>query len=119
MSAPEFFQVEQSGNVLIFSAIDAIGGMVEDEARAEWDALLELIAGRGAKHAVMDLAALDYFGAIILELAVVLWKRLSAQGGNLVLCNVSDVGIEILKTAKFDTIWPIMSSREEALEFLS
>jgi anti-anti-sigma factor len=115
MSAPRYFKVEQSGNTLIFSAIDSIGGLVEDEARNEWDALLRQISDQGAKNAVMDLGALDYFGSIVLELMVVLWKRVSAQGGKLAVCNVSDVGMEILKTAKFDTIWPIVATRDEAL----
>ena len=116
MTAPRYFKVEQSGDTLIFSAIDAIGGLVEDEARVEWDALLEQLSEQGATSAVMDLGALDYFGSIVLELMVVLWKRVSAQGGKLAVCNVSDVGLEILKTAKFDTIWPIVRSRDDALE---
>ena len=115
MSAPKYFKIEQSGDTLIFSAIDSIGGLVEDEARNEWDALLGQISDQGAKNAVMDLGALDYFGSIVLELMVVLWKRVSARGGKLAVCNVSDVGMEILKTAKFDTIWPIVATRDEAL----
>jgi len=115
MTPPRYFQVEPNGETLIFSAIDTIGGLVEDEARVEWDALLEQLSEQGAKNAIMDLGALDYFGSIVLELMVVLWKRVSAQGGKLAVCNVSDVGLEILKTAKFDTIWPIVRDREEAL----
>jgi anti-anti-sigma factor len=116
MSTPKYFRVEQDGDTLVFSAIDSIGGLVEDEARVEWDALLEQLSEQGSKHAIMDLGALDYFGSIVLELIVVLWKRVSAQDGRLAVCNVSDVGLEILKTAKFDTIWPIVPTREDALE---
>jgi anti-anti-sigma factor len=116
MSTPKYFRVEQDGDTLVFSAIDSIGGLVEDEARVEWDALLEQLSEQGSKHAIMDLGALDYFGSIVLELIVVLWKRVSAQGGRLAVCNVSAVGLEILKTAKFDTIWPIVPTREDALE---
>ncbi|MFV1964793.1 MAG: STAS domain-containing protein [Pirellulaceae bacterium] len=116
MPAPRYFRIEQHDDTLIFCAVDAIGGLVEDEARVEWDALLEQLSEQGAKNAVMDLGALDYFGSIVLELMVVLWKRVSAQGGKLAVCNVSEVGLEILKTAKFDTIWPIVTTREEAIE---
>ena len=116
MTTPKYFKVDHSGDTLVFSAIDSIGGLVEDEARVEWDALLEQLSELGAKNAVIDLGALDYFGSIVLELIVVLWKRVSAQGGKLAVCNVSHVGLEILSTAKFDTIWPIVSSRDEALE---
>jgi anti-anti-sigma factor len=115
MAKPKFFTVEQDGDAVIFSAIGALGTLVEDAAREEWDALLAQIDDAQAKHAVIDLGALDYFGSIMLELLVVLWKRVSAHGGKLALCNVSVVGKEILSTAKFDTLWPIVEGREQAL----
>jgi len=118
MTIPRYFRVEDSGDTLVFAAIESIGGLVEDEARVEWDALLEQLSEQGARNAVMDLGALDYFGSIVLELMVVLWKRVSAQGGKLAVCNVSPVGLEILKTARFDTIWPIVTTRDEALDIV-
>lgn len=118
MTTPRYFRVERNGDALVFIAIDSIGGLVEDEARSEWDALLQQLSEQGAKNAIMDLGELDYFGSIVLELMVVLWKRVSAQGGKLAVCNVSHVGLEILKTAKFDTIWPIVATRDEALQAL-
>ncbi|MCA9123740.1 MAG: STAS domain-containing protein [Planctomycetaceae bacterium] len=116
MSKPKYFTVEQSSDTVIFSAIGSIGGLVEDAARTEWDAMLTQVDAANATNAVIDLGALDYFGSIMLELLVVLWKRVSARGGKLALCNVSPVGIEILHTAKFDTLWPIVGDRDEALE---
>jgi anti-anti-sigma factor len=116
MAKPRFFTVEQDGDAVIFAAIGTLGTLVEDAAREEWDALLAQIDDANAKHAVIDLGALDYFGSIMLELLVVLWKRVNANGGKLALCNVSLVGKEILATAKFDTLWPILEDRMEALE---
>ncbi len=115
MTNPKYFTIERSNDTVIFSAIGSIGGLVEDAARSEWDALLAQLETAGSKHAVIDLGALDYFGSIMLELLVVLWKRVSSKGGKLVLCNVSPIGLEILHTAKFDTLWPILTNREEAL----
>lgn len=115
MSNPKYFAVERDNDAVIFTAIGSIGGLVEDAAREEWDALLAQIDHSKATHAVIDLGALDYFGSIMLELLVVLWKRVSASGGKLALCNVSPVGKEILATAKFDTLWPIDDDRERAL----
>jgi anti-anti-sigma factor len=116
MSKPKYFTVEHVGDIVIFSAIGSIGGLVEDEARTEWDALLKQVETASATHAVIDLGALEYFGSIMLELLVVLWKRVSVKGGKLALCNVSPVGLEILQTAKFDTLWPIVDNREQALK---
>ena len=116
MSTPKYFTVEHEDDTVIFCAIGSIGGLVEDAARHEWDALLHQLDAANAKHAIIDLGALDYFGSIMLELLVVLWKRVSSSGGKLALCNVSPVGLEILRTAKFDTLWPIVVDRQEALE---
>ncbi len=118
MKTPKYFRIEPSGDALIFSAVVNIDGLMEDEVREECDALLQQVAQNKAKHAIVDLGALDYFGSILLELMVVVWKNVSPQGGKLVVCNVSQVGREILQTAKFDSIWPIVASREDALKEL-
>ena len=115
MSQPKFFRVEQHGDTLIFTAVRSMGSLVEDDVREEWDALLRQLDSFNAKNAVIDLGALEYFGSIMLELLVVLWKRVSSRRGKLAICHVSEVGNEILQTAKFHTIWPIVASREEAL----
>lgn len=115
MSKPKFFRVDQHGDTLIFTAVDTFGTLVEDEVRSEWDALLKQIEIHQAKNAIIDLGNLDYFGSIMLELIVVLWKRVSSRRGKIALCRVSEVGKEILQTAKFHTIWPIVDSPEAAL----
>ena len=115
MSKPKFFRVEQQGDTLIFSAVGNMGSLVEDDVREEWDRLLKQLDDHNAKNAVIDLGALDYFGSIMLELLVVLWKRVSSRRGKLAICRVSEVGKEILQTAKFHTIWPIVATRDEAL----
>ena len=116
MASPRYFTVETLGDTVLFSAVGSIGTLVEDQAREEWDKLLDQIEKNNAKHAVIDLGAIDYFGSIMLELLVVLWKRISNHDGKLALCNVSPVGKEILETAKFDTLWPILDDRDSALE---
>jgi anti-anti-sigma factor len=67
------------------------------------------------KRVVVDLGEVSYFGSIMLEALLQLWNGLQDVEGKLALCCVSDVGREILCLAKFDTLWPICSSRSEAL----
>ncbi len=115
MSSPKFFRVEPSDDALIIAAVANIHGLVEDEVRDECESLVEQLKKNNSKHAIIDLEALDYFGSILLELMVVVWKNVKKSGGKFAVCNVSKVGLEILKTAKFDTIWPILETREEAI----
>ncbi len=116
MARKKYFTVEQLDDTVVFSAIGDIGTLVEDEARYEWDDLLIEIDKMNATNAIIDLGALDYFGSIMLELLVVLWKRINSKQGKLALCNVSVVGKEILQTAKFDTLWPVAEDRDQAFE---
>lgn len=115
MSKPRYFRVDGQGETVIFTAVNSLGSLVEDDVREEWDLLLEQLDLHHARNVVVDLAALDYFGSIMLELLVVLWKRVSSRKGKLAICNPSPVGREILETAKFHTIWPILDSRAAAL----
>ena len=45
-----------------------------------------------------------------------IWKRVSTCQGKMAVCNVSEVEREVLQISKFDMLWPIFNSREEALE---
>lgn len=116
MENARFFVLDTEGPTLIIEPVRELGGFSEDEVRGEWDQLLEHLNQTGFKSVILDLGKLSYFGSTMLEMMVVLWKRLSAKHGKLAVCNVSAVGREILHVAKFDTIWPICKNRGEALE---
>jgi anti-anti-sigma regulatory factor len=73
------------------------------------------------RDVVVDLANVPYFrsNSNLLQALVTIWKHLRANGKTMALCNVSPIGRDILNTAKFDTLWSICSSRNEALERVS
>ena len=116
MSKSKYFTVDDVDGVFIISPIGSIGALDAELIREEWAGVLSRLEEANANNAVIDLHALDYFGSVVLELIVVLWKRLSGRGGRLAICNVSPVGLDILMAAKFDTIWPVVSSREQAIK---
>lgn len=118
MQGSRFIIVENEGDVLIVSPVRELGSFAEDEVRDEWDKLLNYIADTQTQRVILDLSHLGYFGSTMLEMMVVLWKRLSAKQGRFAICCVSPVGREILHIAKFDTIWPIRSTRAEAIQAL-
>lgn len=115
MTTPKYFDVEPRGDTLVLATVKNFDGLFEDHIEEECEALLDEVAQRHAKHAVIDLKSLDYFGSIMIQLLVIVWKRVHAGGGKLAICNVSDVGQQVLQAAKLDSIWTISPSREEAL----
>ena len=115
MPKSKYFTVEQKDDILIVSLIGSIGALADTSIRDDWADVLDLLETTDIRHAVIDLGKLEYFGSVVLELLVVLWKRLSSRNGKLALCHVSPVGLEILETAKFDTIWQIVPGLQDAI----
>lgn len=110
------FTIENSDDVLIVAFIGSIGALDEASIREDWEQVLSLSETPDVRHAVIDLGKLEYFGSIVLELLVGLWKRISSKHGKLAICNVSQVGREVLHVARFDTIWTIVPGLQDALD---
>jgi len=118
MDGSIFFSADTKGNVLVVTLLRSVGSIAENDARDEWADLLEQADDEGIQHVLLDFTALHYFGSVMLEWLVTLWKKLREREGKLAICNVSSVGREILHTAKFDTLWDIHESRDEAFSSL-
>ncbi len=114
-SHPPVFYSEHEGSTLIVIPVGSISSLAGGVVQPQVDDLLESIADREVRNVVFDLEEVSYFGSVMLAAMHSVWKRVRAAQGKMVLCNVSDLGREILQIARFDLIWPICDSREEAL----
>jgi anti-anti-sigma factor len=65
---------------------------------------------------VLDFRKTDYYGSTALGFFVKLWKRVRDRDGRMAFCGVSDHEREILRVTHLDGMWPICSSREEAVQ---
>lgn len=118
MMQPRFIQIELADGVFIATPLKELAKQPEEAVRSECDGLICEFESQQAQHVLLDLSGMDYFGSNILELMVTIWKKVLAQGGRFALCDVSQVGLEILQTTRFDTLWTIYDSREDALREL-
>ncbi len=116
MAESNAFSVDCERNTLIVSPLRNISSLAEEETKSQWEEIVRRIDDGEAKHVVFDFASIKYFGSSMLEAMLVLWKRIQPNDGKLAVCNVSDTANEILRLSKFDTIWPVLASREEALD---
>ena len=64
---------------------------------------------------VFDMSRADYFGSQVIELMIVVWRRLAAVHGALVLCGMSAAAREMMHIVNLDTIWRICDTLDEAL----
>jgi anti-anti-sigma factor len=115
MSEPRYVRYEQQGEALIVSPLFTFARFTEADIVDEWKALQHQLDDPAIKHVVVDLAAVPYFGSTVLEWMVQMWKRTKTKEGKLITCNVSPVGREVLAAARFDLLWGIAETREQAL----
>ena len=115
MPAPELFKTEQDGNTLLVTFCEQAGTCSEADFLKGTGPLAELVRLPAVTAVVFDLGDMPYFTSILLNTLVSLWKQIRHEGCQMVLCNPSQLGREILELAKFDELWQIFDSRDEAL----
>jgi anti-anti-sigma factor len=99
--------------------VGEVGGFVSEQVSLEVDDVLGELDEFAAKHVVVDFGDVTFFGSCLLAAIQRIWKHLTPIGGNLVLCNVPEVGREVLHVSRFDELWPVYDSREEAKKAFS
>jgi anti-anti-sigma factor len=109
------FKVEHLGDTVILTPATSLGERQYAETESEVAGILELLNGERATRVVLDLRHPDYFGSSALGFFLRIWKRVCGVGGRMAMCNVSAHGREILQLTGLDRLWPVCSSRRQAL----
>jgi anti-anti-sigma factor len=115
MAPPKIFDAACEGDTLIVMLLSDVSTLVPEKAKLELDEALDKLQPPEVKHVVVDFEQISFFGSLMLGSLHRIWRRASASGGKMALCNVSPTGREVLEVARFDTLWPICNTREEAL----
>jgi anti-anti-sigma factor len=115
MSVEQFFKFEEADGALVVAPRVTGGPFAEEASREVWPELFQRV-DESDKNIVIDLHSLKFFGSILLELIATLNKHLKPKGRHLALCRVSPAGLEVMKIAKFDKLWPIRSTVAEAAQ---
>jgi anti-anti-sigma factor len=109
------FEVEREGQTLIVTALADLRELDYQEIEAGARDILHLLGNSTIRHVVLDFSKTDYYGSTALGFFAKLWKRVRDCNGRMAFCGLSDHEREILKVTNLDGLWPICSSREEAL----
>ncbi|HUT10004.1 MAG TPA: STAS domain-containing protein [Thermoguttaceae bacterium] len=116
MSILKTFHTESEDETLIVMPQGSVSSLAGDEVSSELDELLERLERPGPNNVVVDFEKVSYFGTVMLGAMHAIWKHVREEGGKMVLCNVSDMGREILRVSGIDVLWPVCASRQEAIE---
>jgi anti-sigma B factor antagonist len=115
MSSTGLFEVERDGDVVVITPTADLRESDYQDIESGGKAVLDHLTPPEIKGVVLDFHRTDYYGSTALGFFLRLWKRMSARGGRLAFCNLSDHEKEILLVTRLDTLWPVCASREEAL----
>ena len=110
------FQIEQVGATLVVVPMGSVGSLADEDIKPELRLLLAHLDDPAIVHAVIDLEHVAYFGTSMLEVMHAVWRRLRDRGGKLAICGASDVGREVLRISRFDTLWEIHETRRQAID---
>ncbi|MEZ6055391.1 MAG: FHA domain-containing protein [Planctomycetaceae bacterium] len=111
----EVFIVEWDGDTLIVNPQGESGSFRYQSLQLESNAVLTLLKARGFRNLVVDFSRVHVVGSIILE-AVSQFCR--ATGGVAVLCGASEDQAHALRETHLTSLWPLFSTREEAVRKL-
>ena len=115
-TAGGIFEIEQGDDTIIVVPTVDLQELEYQGIEEGATKILVLLNGIGIKNVVLDFHKTDYYGSTALGFFLKLWKRVRNRDGRMAFCNVSDHEKEILRITKLDHLWPICSSRVEALE---
>ena len=115
MADHDIFSIERIGTTMLVEPLRNISSLAESDVKPELDSMLAALKDAELANIVVDFAAVSYFGSSMLEALRRLWNQIHDRTGGMALCNVSDIGREVLHVTRFDTLWTIYESRDEAL----
>jgi len=114
----EYFALERAGSVLVVVLGQSLDSLCGSELLEERSILLDEIREPTIGAVVIDFANVEYFDSLVLDTLCQVWKHLREREGKMALCNLSEVGDQILRTSRLDTLWHLRPSRLSALESL-
>lgn len=114
----KLFLREQANDVFIVTPIHNLGDFDLLEVSSSCDTIVDEFRERGCRHVLLDLGQIDIFGSAAIGLFLRLWKRVRDTEGMMLVCNASPQERNVLRHTRLDTLWPVVGSREDAMDHI-
>lgn len=108
--------INRQGDVVVVTLLREVTALTDDHLLAELGEVLDELKEGEATHAVIDLQQVSKFGSSFLEALRRVWNAAREQGGRVAICNITELGRDIIRIAKFDSVWQLCETRQEAIE---
>jgi anti-sigma B factor antagonist len=115
MAEPTFFNIERRRTALIITPRGDISTLQEHDVLDELRRALDAVADDPPASIIVDLDNAPYFGSSMLGALIKLWRNVAAGPGRMILCNISEAELDILRVTRLDAVWEICPTRDDAL----
>jgi anti-anti-sigma factor len=113
------FETLFEGTTLVIAPTGPVSNLAAQDMLSEVAPLVALVESDECRNVLIDMGKVSFFGSVLLGVLNSLSKHIRQRQGQFVLCGLSQVGGEVIHATRFDTLWPIYASREEALKALA
>jgi anti-sigma B factor antagonist len=112
------FTIERRGDLTVITATRDLERIEFSLEELVSDLVLKPLRRQESPSIVFDLSQVDYFGSMFLAVLIRCWKLVLSRGGTMALSGVNQNTRELLRVTALDTVWPMYTSRREAIEAL-
>jgi len=119
MASSRVFLIRIENGTLILSPTGPISNLTGPEVQPEVEEIMVAVRNGQCRNVLVDMEKATFFGSVLLGLLSSIWRQLRQREGKLALCNLSTLGGEIIHAARFDTLWEIYPTLEEAKQALA
>lgn len=103
---------EKHGSISIFKVL----GRLDSNTSPDFEKEITEVIDNGGQNIVIDFETLDYISSAGLRVILKTAKTLKQSAGKLVLCSMKDYVREVFEISGFDSILPIVATKEDALK---
>jgi anti-anti-sigma factor len=107
-------RITSQGNALVVG----VRGRLDSVTAAEFDRTISEGVSTEQRRVVLDFSELDYMSSAGMRSLLVLQKRLTKQGGGLVVASLKGLVNEVFVVSGFDSVLPVFENLESALASL-
>ena len=107
--------VEPTADAMVVMLRADVASLVDADILSDLQSVFDAMREHHTTNVVFDLSQNDFLASSLLEAVREVGQIVQGAGGRLALCNVSVTGREILHVVRFDTLWPILPTRSDAL----
>ncbi len=101
----------KEGNICILNIEGRLDAATSPQLEKEIKSMLE----GGEINFVMELSKLEYISSVGLRVLLMTTKKAGAAGGKVTLCALQEHVQEVFEIAGFTAIFPVFSTRDEAV----